>query len=89
MYGHLFHHENIQILKAGIGPIGKSDIGSAKANLEINPLDSIVLGFNVEKEADVVHGDVKIITNDVVYKLIEDLQEEVSDIVDDFIENEI
>jgi translation initiation factor 5B len=70
----LLKQENIQIIKSGIGPIGKSDIGSAKANLDINPLDAIIVGFNVELEEDVERGNVKIITNDVVYKLIEDLQ---------------
>lgn len=69
----LLRQENIQILKAGIGPIGKSDINSAKANLEINPLDAIIVGFNVEKEEDLEPGHVKILTNDVIYKLIEDL----------------
>jgi len=71
----LLKQENIQVLKAGIGPIGKSDIISAKANLDINPLDAIVLGFNTELESDVEIGNVKILTNDVIYKLIEDLQE--------------
>jgi len=70
----LLKQENIQVVKAGIGPIGKSDITSAKANLDINPLDSMVLGFNTELEQDVEVGSVKVLTNDVVYKLIEDLQ---------------
>jgi translation initiation factor 5B len=70
----LLRQENIRILKADIGPIGKSDIVSAKANLEINPLDAVIVGFNVELEEDVEKGNVKILTNDVVYKLIEDLQ---------------
>ncbi len=70
----LLRQEHIQIIKSGIGPIGKSDIVSAKANLDINPLDAVLVGFNVELEEDVEKGNVKIITNDVVYKLIEDLQ---------------
>ena len=65
---------NIKIVKAGIGPIGKSDITSAKANLDIDPLDSAVLGFNVSFEEDLDFGKVKVLTGDVVYKLIEDLQ---------------
>lgn len=70
----LLRQENIQILKADIGPIGKSDVVSAKANLDINPLDAVIVGFNVELEEGVEKGNVKILTNDVVYKLIEDLQ---------------
>ncbi len=65
----------IPVLKAGIGRISKSDVINAKANLEINPLDSVVLGFNVsaEEEASVVSQKVKIITDDVIYRLIEEL----------------
>lgn len=69
----LLKKENIQILKTGIGPIGKADISNAKANLEINPLDAIVVGFNVELEDDVQSANVKVLTNNVIYKLIEDL----------------
>lgn len=71
----LLKQENIQITKAGIGPIGKSDVVSAKANLDINPLDAVILGFNVELEEDVEPGNTKILTNKVIFKLIEDLQE--------------
>lgn len=70
----LLKQENIQVLKSDIGPIGKSDIVSAKANLEINALDAVILGFNVELEEDVEVGNVKIIKNEVIFKLIEDLQ---------------
>jgi translation initiation factor 5B len=71
----LLKQENIQIVKAGIGPINKSDIISAKANLEINPLDAVILGFNVKTDEEIEKGKIKILTNEVVYKLIEDLQE--------------
>ncbi len=71
----LLRQERIQIIKAGIGLIGKSDISSAKANLEINSLDAVIAGFNVEVESDVNAAGIKIITNDVIYKLIEELQE--------------
>lgn len=71
----LLKQENIRILKAGIGQINKSDITSAKSNLETNPLDSAVLGFNVSLEEDIEKGDVKVLTDDVIYKLIEKLVE--------------
>lgn len=70
----LLRQEKIQILKAGVGSVGKADISSAKANLEINPLDAIIVGFNVEIEEDIEKSNIKIITNDVIYRLIEDLQ---------------
>jgi len=72
---YLLKKENIQIIKAGIGQIGKSDIVSAKANLEINPLDSIILGFNVGVEDGVEVGNIKVLTHEVIFKLIEELQE--------------
>jgi translation initiation factor 5B len=70
----LLKQERIQIVRAGIGPISKSDIVAAKANLEINQLDAVILGFNVEVESDIELGKVKIMHHPVVYKLIEDLK---------------
>ena len=66
---------NIPVLKAGIGKINKSDLLAAKANLEINELDSVILGFNVFIEEDVKtsQDDVKILTEEVIYKLVENL----------------
>jgi translation initiation factor 5B len=69
----LLHQANIQILKASIGPITKSDISAAKANKEINPLDAIVVGFNVEKEEELAN-QVPVFTDAVVYKLVENVQ---------------
>ncbi len=71
----LLKQESVQILKAGIGQIGKVDLISAKTNLENNPLDAVIVGFNVSTEEDLELGNVKVLTNDVVYKLIEDLIE--------------
>ena len=72
----LLKQANVPVVKASIGPIGKSEIVSAKANLELNPLNAIILGFNVEIEADLEYDkkNIKILTNEVVYKLIEDLE---------------
>lgn len=70
----LLRQANIQFVKAGIGSIGKSDVISAKANLDINPLDSIIIGFNVGIEEDLNLDNIKVTTNDVVYRLIEDLK---------------
>jgi len=69
----LLKDANVPVLKAGIGNISKSDILSAKANLEINELDAIIVGFNtqVDEDAKEIKGNVKIIEDEVVYKLIE------------------
>ncbi len=75
----LLKQNNIPILKAGIGNITKTDIISAKANLEINELDAIILGFNIsiDEEANLLLKEekIKVLTNDVIYKLIEDAVE--------------
>ena len=70
----LLKQANIKVLKAGIGPITKTDIISAKANLEIAPLDAVVLGFNVKTEEELDFGGIKVLRNDVIYKLIEEIE---------------
>jgi len=73
----LLKQNNIPVVKAGIGNINKTDVISAKANLEISELDALIVGFNVsiEEEAKEIQGKIKILTDDVVYKLIENLTE--------------
>jgi translation initiation factor 5B len=70
----LLKQGNINVVKAGIGTINKKDIINAKTNLEIDVLNAVIAGFNVGVEEDVEIGNVKILTNNVIYKLIEDLQ---------------
>jgi translation initiation factor 5B len=75
----LLKQSNIPVLKAGIGNINKNDFSSAKANLEINELDAIILGFNVSinKDAEELlkeNAKIKVLAEEVVYKLIENLE---------------
>jgi translation initiation factor 5B len=70
--------EHIPVLKAGIGNINKSDIVSAKANLQISELDAVIVGFNIsiDEEAEELikeNKEIKIITDEIIYKLIENL----------------
>jgi len=75
----LLKQENISVVKAGIGNISKADIISAKANLEINELDAVVIGFNVLIDEDakelIKQNKIKVLTQEVIYKLIEELTE--------------
>jgi len=73
----LLKQSNIPVLKAGIGNINKTDVVCTKANLEINELDAIIAGFNVDIEEDTneIRGHVKIITNEVIYELIDKISE--------------
>ncbi|HJX49943.1 MAG TPA: translation initiation factor IF-2, partial [Candidatus Nanoarchaeia archaeon] len=71
----LLKENHVPVVKAGIGSINKIDLTSAKANLDINELDAVIIGFNVnmDEEAKEIQKNVKVITNDVIYKLIDDL----------------
>lgn len=73
----LLKQQNIPVVKAGIGNINKKDIISAKANLDINEIDAVVVGFNTEIEEDAkeIQSNIKVIQDEVVYKLIENLDE--------------
>ncbi len=76
----MLNQEKISVLKAGIGRINKKDILNAKANLKINELDAVIIGFNVEideeaKELSKQGEKIKIITDDVIYNLIDNLKE--------------
>ncbi|NCO18032.1 translation initiation factor IF-2 [Candidatus Pacearchaeota archaeon CG09_land_8_20_14_0_10_30_9] len=73
----LLGQNNINVVRAGIGDINKIDAINAKANLEINELDSVIVGFNVKisEDAREISSKIKMITGEVVYKIIEDLVE--------------
>lgn len=71
----LLHKSGVKVSKIGIGEVGKADVISASVNLREKPLDAVVVGFNVGISGDLM-GDstIKIIANEVIYKLIEDLE---------------
>ncbi len=68
----LLKEKDVMVKKASIGNITKKDISDAEANYEKDPLQAVVLGFNVL--ADIEAKNVKIISNNVIYKLIEELE---------------
>jgi len=78
----MLQQSHIPVVKVGIGNINKSDIISAKANLDLNEIDAVVVGFNVNVEEDAkellqkenVKKEIKILTDEVIYKLIENLE---------------
>lgn len=65
----LLKKSGIQIKKATIGSISKKDISDAMA--ENDEMYRVILGFNV---SSIETTDVKIITNEVIYRLIEDYE---------------
>lgn len=71
----ILREKNIEIKKASIGSITKNDISDAEINYEKEPLQSVVLGFNVELMSDIrVLQNVKVLSNNIIYKLIEDFE---------------
>ncbi|MCB9358367.1 translation initiation factor IF-2 [Candidatus Woesearchaeota archaeon] len=69
----LLREREIPIMKAAIGNISKKDIADAESNVEKDPEYAVVLGFNVENISDTRPRDIKIITDKVVYKILDDL----------------
>ena len=74
----LLRQSNIPVVKVGIGTINKADIISAKANLELNEIDAIIIGFNISIDEEAKEltksSNVKVLTDEVIYKLIENLE---------------
>ncbi len=71
----LLKEKNITVKKASVGAISKKDMSDAEVNHEKDPLLSVILGFNVAVPAEVtLSPKVKIITNDVIYRLIDELE---------------
>jgi len=74
----MLKQEKIPIIRAGIGKITKKDIISAQTNAKTDPENSIILGFATDEDEDaklIDKSKIKIIKNEVIYKLIEDLVE--------------
>ncbi len=66
----LLKENNVPIRRASIGNIIKKDITEAESNYKKGPLKSVILAFNIKKEP--VKENVKIISSDIIYKIIED-----------------
>jgi translation initiation factor 5B len=73
----MLQQEKINVVYAGIGLINKNDIVRAKANLENDPVNAVIVGFNTGIDEEVKEfelGKIKILTHEVIYKLIEELK---------------
>ncbi|MBU1201406.1 MAG: translation initiation factor IF-2 [Nanoarchaeota archaeon] len=66
--------KKIPIRKATIGNINKKDYAEAESNYENNPLLSVILGFNVVDESGSDNKNVKVLTNQVIYRLVDDFE---------------
>ena len=71
----LLKEKKIKIKKAAIGNISRHELFEAESSFEKDPLQSVILGFNVELGKEIAENPkVKIITNNVIYRLIEDFE---------------
>ena len=70
----LLKEENIPIRKASIGDISKRDISDAETNYDVSPFYAVILGFNISASEEMKNqsSKTKIITNNVIYRIIED-----------------
>jgi translation initiation factor 5B len=69
----LLRSSGIGVKSMGIGDITKADFVNARAMLQENPLDAVILGFNVGiGEAVEVDKDIKVFTHNIIYRLIEE-----------------
>ena len=75
----LFKENEVKIRTARVGPISKRDIMEAVAVREDDPYNAVVLGFNVAilKDAEEASNNqsIRIFTNDVIYRLMEEFKE--------------
>jgi len=69
----LLKDAGIPVNHAGIGPVTKKDLSDASANAEKNPTFAVVLGFNIP-QPEGLPENVAVLTNTVIYRLIEDYQ---------------
>ncbi len=69
----LLRQNGIKVKKAAIGDITRKDVSDAATSLETNPLDMVVLGFNVNASIMATIG-VQIMTDTIIYTLIEKLK---------------
>ncbi len=72
----LLQAKGIAIRKATIGDLTKKDVADAETNYDKNPLNSVILVFNlpVPDEISSMSGKVKIISSQIIYKIIEDFE---------------
>ncbi|MGC8647366.1 MAG: translation initiation factor IF-2 [Candidatus Micrarchaeia archaeon] len=72
----LLSSSSVKVGRKGIGNVTKRDISDAFAMNSTNPLDALVLAFNVGIDADAEEAarmsGVSIISSNIIYKLIED-----------------
>ena len=71
---HILQNKEVMIKKATIGNISKKDIMDAEANYEEDPKNCVILAFNSKVDTDYVSEHVKIISSNIIYKILDDYE---------------
>ena len=71
---HILQDKDVMIKKATIGNISKKDIIDAEANFEEDPKNCVILAFNSKVDTDYVSENVKIISSNIIYKILDDYE---------------
>lgn len=73
---HILEEHNIPVRKAQIGKVNKIDIIDVSADLKKNPKNALILNFSQKLDDELLsmakEYDVEVISNDIIYKLVED-----------------
>ena len=74
----LLKAKDMSIRKATVGEVSKKDIADAESSIEKNPLDAVILAFNIPTNEDILNfakdKKIKIIHSDIIYALIDELE---------------
>ena len=68
----LLKDKGISVRKSSIGPISKKDISDAEALFATDPLQGVLLGFNIPKPE--IETNAYVLVNNVIYRLIEEYE---------------
>ena len=68
----LLREKKIPVGSASIGNITRKDLANAETQHAKDPLFGVILGFNVN--SDITNPKIKILTNNIIYRLIEDFE---------------
>ncbi|MFW5746983.1 MAG: translation initiation factor IF-2 [Nanoarchaeota archaeon] len=66
----LLRENEIPVRKATVGAISKKDLMDARASLDSDPVNAVILGFNIKRPEDT--EDVAVFCAPVIYKIIDD-----------------
>ncbi len=69
----LLRKNGIKISKAGIGNVTRGNVVSAIANLETQPLNAVIVAFNVTIEEEIGDERIHVIESEIIYHIIEEL----------------